>query len=326
MKISVREECWCIDPPLRISRGVMETLPLIVIELDDEAGHVGRGEAVGVPYDGETPQTMMAQLADLADEIANGLGRKELQSRLGPGGARNALDCAYWDIEAKAAGVPFWKLAGLGAPRPLMTAFTIGIGDEAEVRAKAKGAAHLPLLKLKLDANHALDVVRIVRAEAPRARLIVDANQAWTLHQLNASAPELAALGVELIEQPLPKGRDSELAGYIGTVKLAADESCVTRASLRELVGLYHAVNIKLDKTGGLTEALALATDVRNAGLDIMVGCMAGTSLSMAPAFYVAQGASVVDLDGPLLHGADRPHGIVYERGVMTTPESELWG
>lgn len=326
MKLSVREETWKIDPPLRIARGVMDNLGLIVVELEDDRGHRGRGEAVGVPYEGETPQSMMAQIADVAGEIEHGMSRADLQRRLSPGGARNALDCALWDIEAKATQAPVWRLAGLAPPGPLVTAFTIGLGDEDEVRAKARAAAAMPLLKLKLDATRALDVVRIVRAEAPNARIIVDANQAWTLQQLNDVAEEMAALGVVLIEQPLPKGKDADLAGYTGAINLAADESCTDRSSLPALADLYHVVNIKLDKTGGLTEALALAQEARKLGLEIMVGCMAGTSLSMAPASYVAQGAPFVDLDGPLLHVSDRPHGIVYTNGVMAPPARELWG
>lgn len=326
MRLSVREETWKLDPPLRIARGAMENLGLIVVELEDDGGLRGRGEAVGVPYEGETPPSMMAQIADIASEIEQGLSRVDLQRRLMPGGARNALDCAMWDLEAKVAGAPVWQLAKLAPPSPLVTAFTIGLGDKDEVRAKARAASTMPLLKLKLDATRALDVVRIVRSEAPNARIIVDANQAWTLQQLNDMVEELAALGVLLIEQPLPKGADADLAGYAGAIKLAADESCTDRASLPALAHLYHVVNIKLDKTGGLTEALALAQEARRLDLEIMVGCMAGTSLSMAPASYLAQGALIVDLDGPLLHASDRPHGIAYNKGVMAPPARELWG
>lgn len=325
-RLTVRAESWAIDPPLRIARGEMSLLPLIVVELEDAAGHRGRGEAVGVPYEGETPDSMIAQIEAIRAVVEAGLDRATLQRRLPPGGARNALDCALWDLEAKLSGAPAWRLAGLDAPRPLTTAFTIGLGPPQEVLAKARAAAHLPLLKLKLDADRTLDVVQVVRAEAPQADIIVDANQAWSLDQLNRLAPQLAARGVSLIEQPLPKGEDHLLRAYAGPVTLAADESCVDRHSLPGLVGLYQAINIKLDKTGGLTEALALAAEARRLGFDIMVGCMAGTSLSMAPASLVAQGAKVVDLDGPLLHREDRPFGLSYVHGIMSPALPELWG
>ncbi|WP_374571259.1 N-acetyl-D-Glu racemase DgcA [Phenylobacterium sp.] len=325
MRVEVREERWPIDPPLRISRGVMDSLPMIVVEVEDDEGRRGRGEAAGVPYDGETPKTMTAQIEAISGAFAT-LDRAGLQRLLGPGGARNALDCALWDLEAKAAGVRAWRLAGLAPPGPLVTAFTIGLGDAEEVRGKARAAADLPLLKIKLDAERAADVVAMVRAEAPRAEIIVDANQAWDLDQLNAAARAMEAHGVSLIEQPLPRGQDPLLAGYTGSIRLAADESCVDRASLDALEGLYQLVNIKLDKTGGLTEALALAAAAKARGFQVMVGCMAGTSLAMAPASLVGQGAAVVDLDGPLMHGCDRPHGLVYERGIVSPPTPELWG
>ena len=326
MRLKVREGLWPLDPPLRIARGSMHELPLIVVVVEDADGHRGRGEAVGVPYDGETPRSMIAQIEGLRADLARGMDRAELQSRLPAGGARNALDCALWDLEAKQTGTPVWRLAGLSPPAPFTTAFTIGLGDVAEIRSKARAAAHLPLLKVKLDAARAADIVRLVREEAPAARIVVDANQAWDLAQLNREAEALAGLGVSLIEQPLPRGRDQELTGYIGGIPLAADESCTDRGPLPALAGLYQAVNIKLDKAGGLTEALAVARDAREMGFSTMVGCMAGTSLSMAPASLLAEGAVVVDLDGPLLHGTDRPFGLTYRDGIVQPADPRLWG
>jgi L-alanine-DL-glutamate epimerase-like enolase superfamily enzyme len=240
--------------------------------------------------------------------------------------ARNALDCALWDLRAKQSGVPVWQAAGLPALQPVTTAFTIGLGDEATTRRKARAARHFPLLKLKVDAQRHLDVVRWVREEHPGARLVVDANQGWSPALLRELLPALAAARVELVEQPLARGQDAALDGLQPLIPLAADESCTDRASLPALVGRYQFVNIKLDKCGGLTEALALAAEARRLGLGLMVGNMCGTSLAMAPAFLLAQSCTYVDLDGPLLQQQDRALPLQYDRGVIQPPSPALWG
>jgi L-alanine-DL-glutamate epimerase-like enolase superfamily enzyme len=222
--------------------------------------------------------------------------------------------------------VPAWRRAGLEATRPVITASTIGIGPADEVAAKAAAMGDWPVIKIKVDGESHIELIRIVHQVCPAARLIVDANQAWDFALLDALAPEMAGLNVALIEQPLAKGCDAELRDYAHTIPLAADESCTDRASVAALAGLYQFVNIKLDKTGGLTEALAVAETARAHNLGIMIGCMAGTSLAMAPAAIIAQRAGFVDLDGPLLHTNDRTHGILYNRGAMDFPAMALWG
>lgn len=319
-------DVWPLRTPLEISRGVLNDLPFTLVSLTDDAGHVGRGEAAGVMYEGETPDTIAAQIEAVRPAIEAGCDRQALLDLLPAGGARNALDCALWDLEAKRAGQRAWALAGLGELAPVTTAFTIGLGTPEAITARATAARHMPLLKIKLDARRHVDVVEIVRRACPDSRLIVDANQAWDFAQLVALAPALAALGVELIEQPLPVGQDGALADYASPIPLAADESCTDRASLPPLVDRYDFITLKLDKSGGLTEALALARQAEAAGLRLMVGCMAGTSLAMAPALLVAQRCDIVDLDGPLLHSADRPHRLTYEGGRILPPEPALWG
>jgi L-Ala-D/L-Glu epimerase len=250
-----------------------------------------------------------------------------LQSLLPPGGARNAVDCALWDLEAKRSGRSVASLAGLTELKPVITAWTIGLGTQEETRTKAAKMVNWPLIKIKLDAAQGLDLLRLIRSMCPTARFIVDPNQGWTVEQLNAWHDELKVLGVEMIEQPVKRGEDAQLLRYTGSIPLAADESCTDRASLDKLIGFYHLINIKLDKTGGLTEALEMAQAARARGFGIMVGCMAGTSLAMAAGFVVAQGAEFVDLDGPLLHGTDREHGLHYGNdGFVAPPTPELWG
>lgn len=325
MKLIVRTELWPLDPPLIISRGAIDALELLLVDLEEE-GVTGRGEAVGIPYAGETAAGMRLQIEAIRVRIEHGIDRGALQELIGPGGARNAIDCALWDFEAKRAGTPAWAAAGLGAAPTLVSAATIGIGDAATVESHARRLADFPLIKIKLGPRNPVEAVRIVRAAAPAARLIVDPNQSWSIEQLNNVAIDMATLGVALIEQPLPVGEDEALRHYRRVIPLAADESCTDRASLPGLIGLYDYVNIKLDKSGGLTEALALADAAREAGFRLMVGCMAGTSLSMAPAMIVAARCDYVDLDGPLVHGRDRDGGIGYERGRMTMPAPGFWG
>ena len=319
-------EHWAMTEPFEIAREVITDLPVLMLTLGDGQGHVGRAEAAGVDYDGETPQSMAAQIASVLDRLHDALDGHALMRMLPAGGARNALDCALWDLRAKQTGVPAWRSAGLDALEPVTTVFTIGLGDEATTRRKLREARHYPLLKLKVDAQRHLQIVRMVRQEHPAARVVVDANQSWTRALLDELLPGLVELGVELVEQPVPRGQDAQLDGLLSPIPLAADESCTDSASLAALAGRYQYITIKLDKCGGLTEALAMAHAARRLGLGLMVGNMCGTSLAMAPAFLVAQGCTYVDLDGPLLQQLDRATPLAYRNGVIDPPVAALWG
>ena len=323
---NTRAESWTLVEPFVIARGSSTEIPVLVAELGDGEGHVGRGEAAGVDYDGETPASMAAQIEAVAHALDDTLDGERLRRLLPRGGARNALDCALWDLRAKQSGVRAWQSAGFAELMPVTTVFTIGLGDVATTRRKARASAAYPILKLKVDAERHIDVVRIVREERPQARLIVDANQAWSHDLLERVLAPLAALGVELIEQPLPRGEDAALDGLRTAVPLAADESCTDRTSLAALAARYAYVNIKLDKCGGLTEALAMVREARRLGLGLMTGNMCGTSLAMAPAFLIAQVCRYVDLDGPLLQRHDRDPPLRFAGAVMYPPEPALWG
>lgn len=326
IRLETRIERWQLIEPFATARDSIDFIPVLVATLTDRDGRRGWAEAAGVDYDGETPESMVAQLDGIRGALHDGLTGAELLPLLPAGGARNALDCALWDLRAKQSGVPAWRTAGLAPPSPVTTAFTIGLASEDDVRRKARDARQYALLKLKVDAERHLDLVRIVREEHPTARLIVDANQSWTRALLERLAPAMHATGVELIEQPLPRGAEPELDGLRLPLPLAADESCTDRASLSALTGRYAYINIKLDKCGGLTEALAMCRDADRSGLRTMVGNMCGTSLAMAPAFLVAQTCAFVDLDGPLLQRLDRASPIRYEAGTMHGPAPALWG
>ncbi|WP_394790206.1 enolase C-terminal domain-like protein, partial [Rhodoferax sp.] len=267
-------EHWALNEPFEIAREVITDLPVLMLSLSDAEGRIGLAEAAGVDYDGETPQSMAAQIAAVLPQLHDAVDGSALLALLPAGGARNALDCALWDLRAKQTGVPVWQAASLAAPHPVTTAFTIGLGDAATTRRKLRAARHYPLLKLKVDADRHLDVVQMAREEHPGARLVVDANQAWSLALLQKLLPLLAQAGVELVEQPLPRGQDALLDGLATPIPLAADESCTDRASLPVLIGRYQYINIKLDKCGGLTEGLALAAAARQLGLGLMVGNM----------------------------------------------------
>ena len=324
-RLTVRLETWPLKHAFRISRGA-KTEALTVTAAIADGPHSGRGEAVPYPRYDETPEGARSEIEGIREAIEAGLARESLQDALPPGAARNALDCALWDLEAKRTGRPAWELAGLAPPRPCVTAVTLGLDTpESMGRAAARHAA-MPLLKLKVTGEGDLDRIRAVRANAPRARLIVDANEGWTAPMLDVLLPAFAALGVEMVEQPLPAADDGVLAGRRFALPLCADESCHTRADLPRLAGRYRMVNVKLDKTGGLTEALALAADARAMGFGIMVGCMVATSLAMAPAALLAGGADYVDLDGPLLLARDRTPGLGYDGAVMAPPAPALWG
>jgi L-alanine-DL-glutamate epimerase-like enolase superfamily enzyme len=326
MKIGVETERWPYRTSFRISRGVEEALDVLVVTLRDEAGHLGRGEAAGVDYAGETIDTMRQQLAAVGPALEAGVTRSQLQRLLPPGGARNAVDCALWDLEAKATGISVWSRLGFKPPQPVTSCLTLGIDTIEAMGRAARAARGMPVLKVKVNAEQHIEAVRSVHAACPGASILVDPNQAWSIELLNELAPRLHALGVVLIEQPLSIGAQADLGHYRGPVPLAADESCADLASLGSLSRAYRYVNIKLDKTGGLTEALAVASAARASGYEIMVGCMAGTSLAMAPGMAVAQRAQIIDLDGPLLHARDRTPGIEYRNGVMQVPPRELWG
>jgi L-alanine-DL-glutamate epimerase-like enolase superfamily enzyme len=322
----IRTERWPVAGVFRISRRSATETDVVVVELEDD-GVIGRGECGPNVRYAESPESVTAQLEAVRGAVESGASRQDVQALLSHGAARNALDCALWDVEAKKSGRPVWKLANRNEPGPLVTAYTLSIDTPENLLTAAEAVSDRPLLKIKLAGDeHDLTRIRAVSAAAQGARLIVDANEALTIEKLDYLAPRLALLRVDLIEQPLPAGKDEDLRRYDGPVALCADESLHTRDSLDDLVGKYQAVNIKLDKAGGLTEALATADAARERGLKLMVGCMLGTSLAMAPAAIVAQQASWVDLDGPLLLAKDREHGIRYDRGVMQPSPRALWG
>jgi L-Ala-D/L-Glu epimerase / N-acetyl-D-glutamate racemase len=325
LTLSARVERWPIAGSFVISRGVKSEAVVVVAELS-RGDHRGRGECVPYARYGETVADVAEAIRAMAAELARGLDRTGLQSAMPPGAARNALDCAFWDLEAKCAGRPVHELLGQGPPKPLITAYTISLGTPQEMAQRAARASGLPLLKIKLGA--AADPARIaaVRHAAPRARLIVDANEGWTPDDLEQNLAACAAAGVTLVEQPLPADRDQALTHAARPIAVCADESARARSSLPGLVGKYDAVNIKLDKAGGLTEALAMAGEAERLGLTLMVGCMVATSLAMAPALLLAQRAAVADVDGPLLLACDRPDGLRYEGSLVHPPARALWG
>ncbi len=323
--LGVRTESWPIRGGFAISRGRKTEAQVVVVELT-QGDAVGRGECVPYQRYGESLEGVVAAIEGLRDALAGGLDRVGLQRTLPAGAARNALDCAFWDLEAQQRGSRVWQLLGLDPPRPVTTAYTLSLeSPETMARAAAENAWR-PLLKLKLAGPEDLARVEAVRAAAPESRLVVDANEGWTPGLYAELAPHLATLGVELIEQPLAAGQDAALATMQRPVKVAADESCHDLATLAGLKGRYDMVNIKLDKTGGLTEALRVKQTARAEGFGIMVGCMLATSLAMAPALLVAQEAEVVDLDGPLLLEHDRPGGLRFEGSLIHPSDSKLWG
>ncbi|MBA3041486.1 MAG: dipeptide epimerase [Rhizobiaceae bacterium] len=325
MRLTVVEDVFPVAGTFTISRGSRTEIRVVAATLSDGI-HTGRGECVPYARYGETVVGVMEAILGAANDLGDGLDRQGLQDRLAPGAARNALDCAFWDLEAKRAGKPVWQLAGLTAPKPIETAFTLSLGAPESMRDAAAKNAERPLLKVKLGTDDDLGRIEAVRAGAPNSRIIVDANEGWTVEQYLALAPALVRLGVALVEQPLPAGKDDALRQIERVLPVCADESCHDRASLSHLKGKYDAINIKLDKTGGLTEALLMRDAAVAEGFDIMVGCMLGTSLAMAPAFFVAQGAAFADLDGPLLLAADREVPIRYEGSTMQVPDPALWG
>lgn len=323
--LTTRAERWPIAGTFTISRGAKTEAAVVVAELSD-GRYRGRGECVPYARYGETVDTVVAAIEAMRPEIAHGLDRLRLQQAMPAGAARNAIDCAFWDLEAKRAGVPAHVLAGIGEPQPLVTAYTISLGSPDEMAAAAAKAAGRALLKVKLGGAGDPQRIAAVRRAAPNAELIVDANEAWTQQSLTDNLAACAAAGVTLIEQPLPDGHDGVLSAFRHPVPICADESAHARNSLAALRNRYDAVNIKLDKTGGLTEALATAEEAARLGLSVMVGCMVATSLAVAPAMLVAQRARIVDLDGALLLARDRLYPLRYEGSRVHPPSRALWG
>jgi L-alanine-DL-glutamate epimerase-like enolase superfamily enzyme len=324
-KLSIAIETYPIAGRFVISRGAKTEAVVVTATLTAD-GAAGRGECVPYARYGESVDSVGAAMEGVRDALEAGADRAALQRLLPAGAARNALDCALWDLEAKLSGVPAYAAAGFEALSPLVTAYTISVGAPDEMRAAAAKAADRPLLKIKLAGEGDEARLAAVRAGAPKSALIVDANEAWDEDSLARRLAVCADFGVALVEQPLPAGRDEALARLAHPVPICADESVHDRASLAALKGRYDAINVKLDKAGGLTEALALARAAQDMGFSIMAGCMVGTSLAMAPAVLVGQMAKFVDLDGPLLLARDRSPGLVYEGSTLMPPARELWG
>jgi L-alanine-DL-glutamate epimerase-like enolase superfamily enzyme len=325
LEVDVCQESWPILGSFTISRGSKSTADVIVVTLARN-GVRGRGEAVPYPRYGETPASCIAALADSASTIKLLSGRAAIGSLALPAAARNALDCAFWDLECKESGVPAWQRAGLPTPGPLTTAYTISLASPEAMARAAEAAAERPLLKIKLGRDGDKERIDAVRKSAPSARLLVDANEGWSPENVEQMLELCSANGVELVEQPLPASGDDMLRSIKRPLPVCADESVHQVAGLMALRGKYDAINIKLDKTGGLTQALLLAQVARQEGFRIMAGCMLATSLAMAPAFLIGQLADWADLDGPLLLARDRVPGITYAGNLMMPPPRLLWG
>ena len=324
-KVSLHTESWLAITPFRISNNTWDDFPCVICELEQD-GAIGRGEALGVYYLDETTESMTAQLENVSRELATGANRQQLLQLLPPGGARMAADAALWDLEAQLTGRTAWSMAGV-EPGPIETVFTIGLEDTPEMMAaKATAATDISLFKVKLNADRPVERIAAIRAARPEVRLVVDVNQGWTFAELQRYAPELHALDVSMIEQPLPRGGDAALEDYEAPLPLCGDESCLHLGELDDAVRRYQMINIKLDKTGGLTHGLELAHAARERGLNLMVGCMGGTSLAMAPHHVIAQLCDFVDIDGPLLIRNDRLGGLHYDKGIVTLPERAFWG
>ncbi len=319
--ISVTPDTFRLAEAFTISRGSRVEAKVLTVRVIRD-GVTGWGECVPYARYGETLESVTAEI----EELPAAISRQDLQDALPAGAARNAVDCALWDWQAKSTGMPVWRLAGLPAPSPEITAFTLSLDTPEKMRASAAKHAFRPLLKIKLGTADDMPRLEAVRAGAPQARIIVDANEGWTAEVYADLAPHLLRLGVEMVEQPLPAGQDGMLAEIDRPLPVCADESCHDRASLPDLKGKYDMVNIKLDKTGGLSEALALRQAALDQGYQVMVGCMVGSSLAMAPALLVAQGVAITDLDGPLLLAEDRENALQFDGSGVHPARPELWG
>ncbi|WP_411035774.1 N-acetyl-D-Glu racemase DgcA [Shinella sp. BYT-45] len=318
-------ESFPIAGSFTISRGAKTTAEVLTCTIT-ASGLAGRGECVPYARYGESVAGVLAAIEDMRGAVEDGIGREDLARRMPAGAARNAIDCALWDLEAKLSGVPTWQVVNTAAPRKLVTAYTLSLSEPETMRRQAAEQAWRPLLKVKVGTADDAARIRAVRAGAPESAIILDANEGWTPENLVHHFAACAEAGIALVEQPLPAGNDSALRGHARPIPVCADESVHRTADVAKLVDRYDAINIKLDKAGGLTEALALREAAREHGLKVMVGCMVGTSLGMAPAVLLAQGADFVDLDGPLLLARDREPGLHYEGSDVYPPEAALWG
>lgn len=324
-RLTALSERFPIAGSFTISRGTKTEAEVVTCTITDGT-YAGRGECVPYRRYGETVEGVLAAIEAIGPAIESGISREELRRAMPAGAARNAVDCALWDLEAKTAATPAWRKVCATMPHPLVTAYTLSLGDPATMAEQARANANRPLLKVKVGGDGDMERVRAVVAAAPDSRIVLDANEGWTEADVLSHLEECARLGVALVEQPLPAGRDGILASIPHPVPICADESVHTASGLEKLAGLYDAVNIKLDKAGGLTEAIAMRDRARALGLSVMVGCMVGTSLAMAPAVLIAQDAEYVDLDGPLLLARDRDPGLVYAGSLVSPPDARLWG
>jgi L-Ala-D/L-Glu epimerase len=323
--LNVRHHTLPLGAPFRISRGVKLAADVVTVELD-QAGCVGRGESVPYARYGESVASVIDEIETLRDPLCAGMGRDELQARLPAGAARNALDAALWDLESRLSHVPVWTQLGRPPHSPLVSALTISIGTPQEMEAAAARMANARLIKIKVNADDPAGRIEAVRRAAPAAMLIVDPNESWTIDILREVQPALERASVSLLEQPLPADADDGLREYAGRIPICADESCHTTSNLPSLLGRYQAVNIKLDKTGGLTEAWRLLREARARGFIVMVGCMVCSSLGIAPALEIAREADFVDLDGPLWLQRDYPDGFTLRDGLLMPPQPGFWG
>jgi len=324
-KLSVRPEIWQLKEPFRISRGTRSETHVIIVEIE-EGGLSGRGEAVPYGRYDETVDSVISQIGSVTEAIEAGMSPEDLQTLLPAGAARNAVDCALWDLQVRRTGTPIWELLRLPQPKPVDTAVTISLNNVEAMAEKAKYYKDFPLLKIKLDRENIIEKITAIRREAPKPKIIIDPNESWMRDDLVALDDFLDQMNISLLEQPLAAGLDDDLKNFTGKIPICADESCHTREDLPGLVGKYQVINIKLDKTGGMTEAVKLQKQAQNMGFGIMVGCMVSTSLAMAPAFHLAFDADFVDLDGPIILKNDRAFGLKITQGRISGYPSELWG
>jgi L-Ala-D/L-Glu epimerase len=318
-------ESWPIRGSFNIARGAKTQADVVVCRIEYE-NCCGYGECVPYARYGESIQSVVEQIEQTKKLVEENRGRAQILAHMPAGAARNAIDCALWDLEAKLSGIPVHRLVCRNPPRPVNTAMTISLGEAEDMALQARAHAHRPLLKVKLGGDGDIERIHAVAAAAPNSSIILDANESWTQENIHELILEAASVGVCLIEQPLPAGQDSYLAKIPHPVPICADESAHTSNDLEKLLDLYDCINIKLDKAGGLTEAIAMRERAHEMGFSVMIGCMVGTSLAMAPAVLLAQEAEYVDLDGPLILEGDRPDKLVYSTSVVSPPSSALWG
>lgn len=326
LKLEISEKYWPMKEPFEISRGVQNNQQSILVCVEDKEGFVGRGEGCGVEYEGETPRTMLAQIEGVRTQIESDISRSDLIGLMPAGGARCAVDAALWDLEAKRKGKSVYELIGAENPGPVNTTYTIGMRSVEAYEKAAQSLAAYEFIKIKVAGDNALAGVAAVHKGAPNSKFIVDPNQSWNLEQITQYADPLKNMNVVLLEQPLKVGDEAALDGVDLPIQLCADELINTKDDLNKAIGRFDVINIKLDKTGGLTAAWDLADAASAMGFDLMVGCMAGSSLSMAPAHVLAQRCAYVDLDGPLLQSEDWENGLVYRDGVVSPPLRSFWG